>query len=161
MLTWAKMAAQRVTSCMITSSSPPPYIPFFCPESTLLEVEVFKPGGLKTMGHFPLRYSAVFILKSPWEGTKNLQWAASHVGAHVGVLLKVSQLEGSRIWTLVLWAPKHHVSLSCSVLTALAATLYPLRQGAWPSQQYFPIWANHMPTQCINIFFMSKIVFPQ
>lgn len=101
-----------------------------------------KVGRLKTMGHSPLRCPTVFILESPMG--RNPEFILSpypQSSLKHGVLPKASQLEGRkvRIWTLALWAPKHHASLSytlcyCSGSHSMALT----PKGACASQQYFP-----------------------
>lgn len=83
----------------------------------------------------------VYSWKPHGKGCRIYRAPTHKAASSVVVLPKASQLEGSkvRIWTLVPWAPKHHASLSYTLLYGSESHSTPLTpKGACPSQQYFP-----------------------
>lgn len=129
----------------------PPYLPFSCPRCTLIS----KAERLITPGHFTRRHPAVFTLESP--ARRNPECTLS--------LHQQSTLSNRR-------QPSHDLNsgplsskppclpiLHCLLL--LWEQLHvPDPKGGWASQEYFSTLANHIPTRCMNIIFMTKIAFP-
>lgn len=139
--------------------SPPPYI--LLPELTLMpEAE-----RLKTLGHFPLRYPAVFTLGSPM--IRNLEFTLSPYPQSSLKCCGIAQGQSAGRQQ----SPDLNSNPVCSKATRSPILFRPLlfqeplcvphpkKPGHLNS--LFPICANHVPTQCINSIFVTKTVFPQ